>query len=97
MISMRSAMRAEAVGLGERDAGVVLQVDEEGALVEGRQERARQQAARRARRDDADGDDGADSVRGRRNAHCSSRALPAFSLATTKLSPLPWPHRAGRR
>ena len=35
--------RAQTVELGERDAGVVLKVDENGAFVERRQERAREQ------------------------------------------------------
>ena len=38
-----SAIRPDAVGLGERDAGIEQHVDGEGALIEGRQERARQQ------------------------------------------------------
>ena len=80
---------AEAVGLGQRDAGVVLQVDEDGALVERRQERPRQQygadrrqPARRA------------AIRREQRARPAERpvqaacVLPALSLRTRKLSPL---------
>ena len=43
---------AEAVALGERDAGVVGEAEREAALVEGRQERPRQVGGRHARDDD---------------------------------------------
>ena len=58
----RSAMAPSRLELRERDAGVVLKIDQDGAFVERRQERPRQQCAAEAGSQHADRDHGKESL-----------------------------------
>ena len=76
-----SAIRPTRFELGKRDAGIEQHVDGEGALVEGRQERARQQRGTAGR--DDDGNDGERHEAGAAGAKRASqqRAIGALERA----------------